>query len=512
MERHCAQNRGVNDVTDLTTRTDTADSVDRVASDQTEPIDDRPSTPPADGSGGDADSPVYAWAPAEPAPRKRRTGLWIGVAAAVAAVGLVVSSIFLVAPGAAVGGVGVGLHTPGAAVDAVNQRLAETTVVLTGAGGDVEVTGADLGASVDAAALVDAAYSASPAWNPTAWFPASVDAPVEIDPIAATAALREAVPALYTDPVEATLAFDAGSTSYVTTPSAEGAGIDVETVRVALQDAFAAGETSVAVEAVTAPVDAITTTAAADEVAARLNGILDTAGFYVGEERVVPVDRAVAASWLTVTPDDRGSFAISADAAAIEGMIGGLPEAVNRAAVDARVITNSRGDVLREEIAGVTGRELGDTTGIAEDYAAQLAAGEGAFALPVTETEFATTSIARTIEVNLSSQMTYMFENGEVVRSFPISSGLPDTATPTGRFEVFAHVSMQDMGCFEGALYCTENVPWVVYFAPDIAFHGAYWHNNFGQQMSHGCVNLPVATAKYLYDWTPTGTEVWVHY
>ena len=123
-------------------------------------------------------------------------------------------------------------------------------------------------------------------------------------------------------------------------------------------------------------------------------------------------------------------------------MIGSLPEAVNRAAVDARVITNSRGDVLREEIAGVTGRELGDTTGIAEDYAAQLAAGEGAFALPVTETEFATTAIARTIEVNLSSQMTYMFENGEVVRSFPISSGLPGTPTPTGRFEVFAHVSM----------------------------------------------------------------------
>ncbi|MET2011955.1 L,D-transpeptidase [Microbacterium chocolatum] len=487
-------------MTDLTTRTDTDDSVE---SDRTDGVD---------ASGGDADAPVYAWAPAEPAPRKRRTGLWIGVGAAVAAVGLVVSSLFLVAPGAAVGGVGVGLHTPGAAVDAVNQRLAETTVVLTGAGGDVEVTGADLGASVDAAALVDAAYAASPAWNPTAWFPASVDAPVEIDPIAATSALRDAAPDLYTDPVEATLAFDAGSTTYVTTPSAEGTGIDVETVRLALQDAFAAGESSVSLEAVAAPVDAITTTAAADEVAARLNGILDTAGFYVGEERVVPVDRAVAASWLTVTPDGAGSFTIDADASAIEGMVGGLPEAVNRAAVDARVITNSRGDVLREEIAGVTGRELGETAGIAEDYAAQLAAGEGAFALPVTETEFATTSLARTIEVNLSSQMTYMFENGEVVSSYPISSGLPGTPTPTGRFEVFAHVSMQDMGCFEGAEYCTENVPWVVYFAPDIAFHGAYWHNSFGQQMSHGCVNLPVATAKYLYDWTPTGTEVWVHY
>ena len=30
--------------------------------------------------------------------------------------------------------------------------------------------------------------------------------------------------------------------------------------------------------------------------------------------------------------------------------------------------------------------------------------------------------------------------------------------------------------------------------------------------MSHGCVNMPVGVAKFLYDWAPIGTEVRVTY
>ena len=33
------------------------------------------------------------------------------------------------------------------------------------------------------------------------------------------------------------------------------------------------------------------------------------------------------------------------------------------------------------------------------------------------------------------------------------------------------------------------------------ALHGTYWHNNFGMPMSHGCVNLPLDVAAWLYDW-----------
>ena len=484
--------------------------------------------PDADAEHGDADDtlvdaetavdetpaaePEYQWAPADEAPKKRRVGMWVGIAAGVTAVAVAASSLVLIAPGTAVAGVPVGWLTAGAATDALQNRLAETTVVLTGAGGDVEVTGADLGATVDGRALADTAFADHPMWNVSAWFAEPLDASIALDAEAATAALRAAAPDLYTDPVDAVVSFDAETASYVTTPAVEGTGIDIDALRLALQDAYTTGQTRLEFDAVAAPVTALTPTYVADATVSSLNEILDTAGFYVGDERTVPVSRDVAASWLTVTPGDRGTFEITADEDAIAEFVPGLAEAVNRDAVDARVITDTGGEVLREEIAGVDGRVLGETSTVSSDYAAQLANGDGVFQLPVEETPFATTALARNIVVDLSEQRVYLYENGGLVSSYLASTGLAGSPTHVGNFRINWKTPLQDLGCFEGAPYCTEDVPWLAYFNGDQALHGAYWHNNFGNTMSHGCVNLPPATAKFVYDWSAVGTEVRVQY
>lgn len=453
----------------------------------------------------------YAWATPEPAPRKRRTALWIGIPAGVTALALAAASVVLIAPGTAVAGVGIGGLTAGAAADAIATRLAETTVLVDTPQGTFTVTGADLGASVDATAAAEQAFAAHPMWNPASWFPAGIDAPITLDDAAAEQTLRAAAGDLYVEPVDAAIAFDAASATYVVTDAVPGQGIDLDAVRGALQDAFDSGAASTTLTADAVPVEAAATTAEATETAATLNGMLDTIGFYVGDERAVPVDRATAASWLTVT-DDAGTFEISADPAAIQTVVDGLPAAVDRAPVNATVITDTAGAVLREQTAGVTGRALESTDGIANRFAEMLGNGEAAFPLTVTETPFTTTTLARRIEVNLSTQHAYLYENDAVVQSWAISSGLPGSPTLPGNFRIGWKTPMQDMGCFPGAPYCTENVPWVSYFNGDQAFHGAYWHNNFGHQMSHGCVNLPVSAAKYIYDWAPKGVQVWVHY
>jgi lipoprotein-anchoring transpeptidase ErfK/SrfK len=59
--------------------------------------------------------------------------------------------------------------------------------------------------------------------------------------------------------------------------------------------------------------------------------------------------------------------------------------------------------------------------------------------------------------------------------------------------------------------YLVKNVPFSMYFFEGYAIHGAYWHNNFGRPASHGCVNVPVAAAKWLYDFVPIGTRVEVY-
>jgi lipoprotein-anchoring transpeptidase ErfK/SrfK len=458
------------------------------------------------------DGATYAWAPPEPKKRKNRSGLWIGIPAGATAVALLAASFVLIAPGASVAGVQIGGLTAGAAAQAISDRLANTSIAVESPAGSVTVTGAELGATVDAQAIADKAFSENPMWKPSSWFPEGTGVAINVDPAKAAAALRDLAPDTYKAPVDATVAYDAGSQSYVSTPAQPGEGIDPAAVTAALQSAFDAGTVSTTAQAGVVPVEAPVTTEEADAAVAQLNGILDNAGFYVGDERTVPVDRATAASWLTITPDGTGDFAISADEAAIQQAVAGLPAAVDRGAVNADVIVDKGGEVIHTNTEGQTGRALGDTTGIAAAFASQLAEGNGRFALTVSETPFETTKTERWIDVNLSTQTTTLWQNGQVYRSWSISSGAGEHATHTGEFRIGWKTSMQDMGCVPGYDYCTKDVPWVSYFNGDEGFHGTYWHNNFGTPMSHGCINMTISAAKELYDWAYRGTEVSVHY
>lgn len=452
-----------------------------------------------------------AWAPIEPSPKKRHLGLWIGLGVGAVVLGAGAASMILIAPGTTVAGIPVGWMTPGAAADAINSHLAETEVTLTGDGDGAVLTGADLGATVDATALADTAFAERPLWNLSTWMGDPVPAEITLDADKASAALRSAVPTSFDDPVDAGVVFDTASGAYVITASEAGTGIDVSDLTGAFADAIADGGKTF--EYPGGPAEALPAVSDDDATATAttLNTMLSTVGFYVGEERTVPVDPAVAATWLTVVDDD-GQLRIEADAQAIQATVDTLPGLVDRAPVNATNIVDSAGNVLRAQQEGEVGRALGDTSGIADQFAQQLAAGDGAFALTVSETAFETVNLFRRIDINLSTQRATLFENNEVVKSWAVSTGLPGTLTPTGNFKVFAHTAMQDMGCYEGAPYCTENVPWITWFAPNIGFHGTYWHNNFGQRMSHGCVNLPIDLAKYVYDWSPVGLEIAVFY
>ena len=59
--------------------------------------------------------------------------------------------------------------------------------------------------------------------------------------------------------------------------------------------------------------------------------------------------------------------------------------------------------------------------------------------------------------------------------------------------------------------YHLPGVPWVSFFTgTGVAFHGTYWHNDYGRPSSRGCVNLRSEDAKFIYRWSrpevPLGT------
>ncbi|MBN1978962.1 MAG: L,D-transpeptidase [Anaerolineae bacterium] len=114
----------------------------------------------------------------------------------------------------------------------------------------------------------------------------------------------------------------------------------------------------------------------------------------------------------------------------------------------------------------------------------------------------------RWIDVDLTQQSLKARQGEELVRTTLVSTGKEKTPTPTGLFRIHTKLRYDDM---RGSDYFLPNVPYVMYFHKGYALHGTYWHMNFGQTASHGCINLPTEEAEWLYNWVTVGTPVYIH-
>ena len=118
------------------------------------------------------------------------------------------------------------------------------------------------------------------------------------------------------------------------------------------------------------------------------------------------------------------------------------------------------------------------------------------------------------IEINLSAQYMTVWDGSIVLAETYVSTGRDGFDTPPGTFYINSKVEFQTMeGVLGGEYYNVPDVPWVMYFTDmGHAIHGTYWHDNFGTPMSHGCVNLPMGFAEWLYGIADVGTRVEIHY
>jgi hypothetical protein len=109
----------------------------------------------------------------------------------------------------------------------------------------------------------------------------------------------------------------------------------------------------------------------------------------------------------------------------------------------------------------------------------------------------------RWVAIDLYEQTLVAYENDTPVFATLIASGLPGWDTNEGLFEVWARVPRDRMAGATGApdAYALESVPWVMYFDGGISLHGAYWHDGFGYRRSHGCVNMSISDANFVFNW-----------
>jgi lipoprotein-anchoring transpeptidase ErfK/SrfK len=112
--------------------------------------------------------------------------------------------------------------------------------------------------------------------------------------------------------------------------------------------------------------------------------------------------------------------------------------------------------------------------------------------------------------INITLQYLWAYQGDQVLWQGYISTGTAKFATPPGSYHVLSKLPSQTMeGVLGGEYYNVPDVPDVMYFTDrGHAIHGTYWHNNFGTPMSHGCVNLPMDVADWMYQWAPVGMRV----
>lgn len=172
----------------------------------------------------------------------------------------------------------------------------------------------------------------------------------------------------------------------------------------------------------------------------------------------------------------------------------------------------TKGSVKRFQIVQLTGKqveirkhtyhETADGTWVRGDTVRRTTPGERP--ADVGENE-------RWIDVDLGQQTLVAFQGDRPVYATLVSSGkesrvkAKDHRTPRGAWRVREkHVTatMDGDGSAAGDLpYSIEDVPYVMYYHRSYALHAAFWHQNYGVQMSHGCVNLAPLDAKHLFFW-----------
>lgn len=232
--------------------------------------------------------------------------------------------------------------------------------------------------------------------------------------------------------------------------------------------------------------------------------------------------------WVKAAPDSDVNpqrLVVQVDEQQVRGYVQSVANAINKNPISKKVLVkNGVSSVEREGTDGLAMDQEAATRAI---MTAMQANTNQPFAYEInmkpvpfkTET-FKTTSLdaAKYIEINLSRQYLWAYENGQIVMSSPITSGATGAGLPTvtGLFSIYYKARNTYLN---GRPYGYNYNVFVQYWMPfysGYGLHDASWRSAFGGSDyfyggSHGCVNLPLSTAAFLYGWAEVGTPVWVH-
>ena len=439
--------------------------------------------------------------------------------------------------GSTVGGVEVAGMTRDQVAAAVRQRAGDVTITVQTPSGSRTEHLADLGYTVDVDATVDAVFEANESWSSYARSLVAtrgVDAVVKADPARTQAVVADLVSRAGKAGKDAAVELADDGASFEVVPAVVGQTVE----RASYQDvvAGAARHLAPATASVTF-VEAVptVTTADAEKVAKTANALVARTVKVSDGEETHQASRRTKASWVSIPVTDGRLGTPTLKAAEVKAWVdkvakdaakdarngvrnvsaAGDVRAVVTEAKDGRVVKNADALAAAAQQALVSGKAYSG----AFDYRVipatwtdrRVAAGAEHLAYPAAEGE-------KWIDVNLSAHTMTAYVGAKVVYG-PVKmvNGSDKKPTVVGTFHVYFKRELQTMRGTnaDGSDYETPDVPWISYFHRGFALHGAPWRSSFGyagERGSHGCINLPVPVAKWVYGFATIGTTVTTHH
>ncbi|HSH31691.1 MAG TPA: L,D-transpeptidase family protein [Candidatus Saccharimonadales bacterium] len=304
-------------------------------------------------------------------------------------------------------------------------------------------------------------------------------------------------------------------------PDQAGLGVDKPKLAQALQDALGNGSSAIKVRRGPVAADIGAAEAAKAAVASR-NMMASRLALTFATNSFTPTPRQIG-GWLRFDKTG-GRLEPVIDTGKLANYVAALARVIDIAPVNKK-ITLINGEV-KSEAGGSDGLAVDQET-LVKAIARQLASGlPASLAVPTRPVAYKTEynrvvnldGASRYIEINLSTQQLWAYQDKQVAYQSPVTSGATGAGFPTvqGLFSIQAKQTNRNLNGY--AIGYDYNV-FVQYWMPfygNYGLHDASWRSSFGgsdyySNGSHGCVNLPAATAAWLFNWANVGTPVWVH-
>ena len=441
-------------------------------------------------------------------------------------------------PGTTVAGTPVAGMTRDQVISVVNERADATTVTLTVVGKTTEASLNEAGITVEADETADAAMKGStslPAFVSAIFSKRDVEPVLTVSDESIKKLAATANSTLTSEMKDAAVIVAEDGDSFTVTPAQNGNGVAIEAVASAVKQAGAT-LTSVTQDVSVRQIEPSVTTENAEAVAEKANALLETRIEISDGIDTFTAERSDKVKWIEFLTKDDGSLDDpSISSVKVADWVNTLAATTDVKPENRVDNVDSKGNVLTVAREGKKGLKTNNTEQITKDVVAAMTDGKaykGLFHYDDVEPGSETKQVAegtenlvyqaaegeKWVDINLSNATVTAYVGGKVAGGpFYMVPGAPDTPTVTGTFHVYLKYDVQTMRGrnADGTKYETEGVPWVTYFTGSYAMHGAPWRSSFGWSGyggSHGCVNMPVGAAKFIYDWTDMGDTVVVHY